>query len=89
MAAYADSLVERLLVERGFHPAGAWWTQVIDRFDASGVRALWLRVGRRGGKTVHALRWAIRESIEKHWNVDPGDVGIIPIVSARRGQAVD
>ena len=86
---HADSTVEQLLRASGFHASAVWWDAALDRFDESAARSLWVRGGRRMGKTVHALRWALRQALERSWSIDPGDVGIIPIVSARRGQALD
>jgi hypothetical protein len=74
---YADSLTERIIASSGYHPAGPWWIRTIDHFDQSGARVLVARVGRRGGKSVHALRWAAREILEKQWPIDRGDVGVL------------
>jgi hypothetical protein len=48
-----------------------------------------VRGGRRGGKTVSVLRALLNDALDRHWTIDPGDVGIIAIVSARKPQAVD
>lgn len=86
---WRSTVTESLLVHAGFHPLGEWWAPVLDRVRYERPRVWVVRKGRRAGGTVSAIRWLIEQALERHWNVDRGDVGVIPIVSARRWQAED
>lgn len=86
---WRDSFVEQALVSNGFHASGEWWACTLDRIRASNARVIVGRAGRRGGKTTHAIRAILDDALTKPWKVDPGDVGIVAIISARKPQAED
>lgn len=87
---WSCSRVEQQLVASGFHPTSDWWADTLSRVQADpSIRVVTVRGGRRGGKTVSALRALLDDAISIDWKIDPGDVGIIAIVSARKPQARD
>lgn len=86
---WRNSRVERELVKAGFHPSGDWWVDLIERYLIDGPRIVVVRAGRRAGKTTHALRAILNDALSRAWRIDPGDVGIIAIISARKPQAED
>lgn len=81
--------VERELVEAGFHPSGAFWSDLFERMLAERPRIVVIRAGRRAGKSTHAIRWSLDQALTRNWKIDSGDVGIIAFISARRWQAED
>lgn len=87
LAAY--DAVDRALVRKGFPATSEWWLQTFERFYTSSVRQCVLRVGRRGGKSSSLCRVAVTEALYGEHTIPPGDVGIVAIVSANRGQAND
>lgn len=88
---WLDSYIERILTHpaNGFHASSPWWSGHIDRIRAERPSVVVARAGRRAGKTVHCCRWLLGEIYERHWDIDPGDVGVVPIISAHRWQALD
>jgi hypothetical protein len=86
---WSETATEKALVRRGFHASGEWWCDLFDRYEACGARVVCVRAGRRAGKTTHVCRKLVSDALEKDWKVDPGDVGILAVVSARKPQAED
>lgn len=86
---WRDTVLEKTLVGKGFHPAGKWWTATLGKIFSHRPRLVVVRAGRRAGKSVHSSRGALHDTITRDWRIDPGDIGIIAIVSARRWQAED
>ena len=81
--------VNDALAENGFHTLSPWWREVCATVEAARPRVVVPRVGRRGGKTTTALRWLLAELLGRTWEIDPGDIGVCPIISAHRWQALD
>jgi hypothetical protein len=74
----------------GFPRISEWWRGEIDRFLRSGRRRWVLRVGRRGGKSTTLVRFAVAWALFMQgtaWEVPPGDVGVVAIVSVSRDEA--
>jgi hypothetical protein len=86
---WSTSPVEEGLIASGFHASSEWWGETLSDVLSSNARVITIRGGRRGGKTVSVLRALLHEALCRHWEIDPGDVGIIAIVSARKPQARD
>jgi phage terminase large subunit-like protein len=75
------------LVEKKFPETSPWWLDTIREFYASRKRQLVLRVGRRGGKSSTLCRVAVAEALWGKFNVPPGDIGVIAIISINKPQA--
>lgn len=82
-------VVNAALAEHGFHTLSPWWRDVCAKVAAARPRVVVARVGRRGGKTTTALRWLLAELLGGDWRIDPGDVGVCPVISAHRWQALE
>ena len=83
---HIDAL-ERALALRGFPATSPWWRAQIERFYRSGRRQFVLRCGRRGGKSTTLCRIAVLEALWGDHKIQPGDVGIVGIVSVSRDEA--
>ena len=81
--------INAALAESGFHTLSPWWRDVCTEVQRHRPRVVVPRVGRRGGKTTTALRWLLAELLGRTWEIDPGDIGVCPIISAHRWQALD
>ncbi len=81
--------VNDALAENGFHTLSPWWREVCATVEAARPRVVVPRVGRRGGKTTTALRWLLAELLGRTWHIDSADVGVCPIISAHRWQALE
>lgn len=81
--------MERRLVAAGFPAISPWWWETVERFYASGRRALVARCGRGAGKSTTACRVAVAEALYGDHPLNPGDLGVIPIFSVNRSEAAD
>jgi hypothetical protein len=82
--------IDRILVDRGFHPMPAWWDEQIAEFYKSGKFQFTARVGRRGGKSSTAsCRLAVSESIGTPRTLSPGEAGTWVLISHTSGEALD
>lgn len=81
--------VDRRLVAAGFPALSPWWAETLTRFlaDPLGRRQLVLRVGRRGGKSSSLTRLVVTVALFGGFEVPPGDVGQVAIVSVSRDEA--
>jgi hypothetical protein len=73
----------------GFPPMSPWWWDTLRSFYASGKRQLVARVGRRGGKSSTVSRVAVAEVLTRRHRVQPGDTGVVAVVSVDRREAAD
>lgn len=80
--------VDAKLVAAGFPPTSPWWRETIEHWYRAGTRQLVDRVGRRGGKSSTLSRLAVVESLYGRHNIPPGDVGVVPIVSTDKPEAM-
>jgi hypothetical protein len=80
-------ILERALIAKGWPAMSPWWREQIERFYRSGRRQFVLRVGRRGGKSSTLCRVAVLEALYGDHKIQPGDVGIVGIVSVSRDEA--
>lgn len=79
--------LDALLVAHGWPPMSPWWRAQLERFYRSGRKQFTLRVGRRGGKSSTLCRVLVIEALYGRHNIQPGDEGVIPIISTRLGEA--
>ena len=89
--------VDRILATKKWPEISPWWWHVIDEVEASGVRNVVVRGGRRGGKSstlVKIATAAVRRTKKNeigedvpYYYVPPGDVGYFAIISADKDQA--
>ncbi len=77
------------LVAKGWKPITPWWRKEIERFFRSGARRWVARVGRRGIKSATVCRIAVAIATAQHWVLQPGEVGVVPLVSVSRDEASD
>ena len=71
------------------HPLDAWWIETFASFYASGKMVLTGRVGLRGAKSVSIPRALVNDALFAERSLDPGTVGVIPIMSTDRTEATD
>lgn len=81
--------LDRLLQSKGFPATSPWWRKTIDRWYTSGKKQIVIRAGRRAGKSSTLCRLGIVEALYGEHAVPPGDVGVVAVVSARRGDALE
>lgn len=81
--------LDRLLQGKGFPATSAWWRATITRWYTSGKKQLVIRAGRRAGKSSTLCRLGVVEALYGEHAVPPGDVGVVAVVSARRGDALE
>jgi hypothetical protein len=79
--------VDARLVAKGFPALSPWWRAVLLRFFGGGCRRLVLRVGRRGGKSTSIVRALVVLAIWGEHKIQPGDVGVVAIVSTNKDEA--
>ncbi len=66
-----------------------WWRAELHRFYASHKRRFVGRVGRRGTKSSTMCRVVVAEALHGDWKVIPGEVGVVAIISVKKGDALD
>lgn len=81
------SQLDQRLIQAGFPPTSPWWCETIKEFYASSKRQLVLRVGRRGGKSSTLCRVAVAEALWGQFEIPPGDIGVVAIISVNKNQA--
>lgn len=79
--------VDGILSARGFNPLSPWWRWSFERFYASGKRWFLLRVGRGGGKSSTLCRPVVVECLFGPHQINPGEVGIWPLLSTDMDEA--
>jgi hypothetical protein len=79
--------LDRALQARGFPATDPWWHETIARWYHSGVLQLVGRVGRGGGKSSTMCRLAVCEALYGGHRINPGDTGVVTIVSAGKRDA--
>ena len=77
------------LVAAGFPPLSPWWQEQFRALYEGRKRRLVARVGRRGGKSSSACRFAVAEALSTRHRVPPGDVGIYALFSVKKGEAAE
>lgn len=80
--------LDAALVRAGWPATSRWWRDTLEEFFDSGRRQLVLRVGRRGGKSTTLCRVGLVEALYGTHVINPGDVGIVGVVSVSRDEAV-
>ena len=86
MNAAFDKL-DALLISKGWPRTSDWWRHQVRRYFESGRKQIVLRVGRRGGKSSTLCRIGVIEALYGRHNVQPGDIGIVAIISQHRDEA--
>jgi len=66
-----------------------WWIGAFGAYYASGKPVMVCRKGLRGGGSASACRALVRCALFTERDLDPGTVGVIPIMSATRDEAND
>lgn len=95
MTAPAPEVVRRFkaldsyLQTKGFPATSPEWHRQIERWYTSGVLQFVGRVGRGGGKSSTICRLAVCEALYGKHHINPGDTGIVTIVSASKDDAND
>lgn len=79
--------LDRELVARDFRPLTPWWAAEAERFYASGARNWIARVGRSGTKSTTLVKIAMNETLFGDWDVPPGELHFMPIVSENMDEA--
>lgn len=77
------------LIEKKFPPTSEFWLETLRAFWDSRKRQLVLRVGRRGGKSSTLCRVAVCEALFGQFDIPPGDIGVVAIVSVNIKQAAE
>jgi len=75
------------LVRAGFPALSPWWREQIGALYAGGKTRLVARVGRRGGKSSSACRFAVAEALYGQHSITPGDIGIYAFFSVKKSDA--
>jgi hypothetical protein len=73
----------------GMHPLDLWWVEKFREFYASGKMIFGARVGLRGAKSVSVCRALVNDALFTVRDLDPGTIGVIPIMSSDRTEATD
>ena len=73
----------------GMHALSPWWGLTFSEFYASGKADLAGCVGLRGGKSDSVIRALVADALFIQRTLDPGTVGVVPIMSARKDDAND
>lgn len=73
----------------GMHALDIWWVDTLRAFYRSGRLVLAARIGLRGGKSVSVCRALVNDALFMLRDLDPGTVGVIPVMSADRTEATD
>lgn len=84
--------MDERLVRKGFPPLSPWWVEAFGALYGSGGpprRRLVARVGRRGGKSSSACRFAVNEAMHGDFNVTPGDIGWMSLLSVKQSESLD
>lgn len=79
--------LDALLVGKGFPGLSPFWRKTLRSFLRSGKRALVVRAGRRGGKSLVLSKLALACSLFGTWAVSPGEVGTACFISVDRDEA--
>ncbi len=79
--------IDRRCVAAGMHPLDDWWLATFAEFYATGKLILAGRVGLRGGKSDSVVRALVNDVLFAQRTLDPGVVGVAPILSTDRTEA--
>lgn len=80
--------LDRALVANGWPALSQWWMTTLERFLASTMRQLVLRVGRRGGKSSSLCRLAVAVALAYDLaRIPQGDIGVVALISTTRDEA--
>jgi hypothetical protein len=85
LSAYDE--LDALLVSKGFAPTSQWWRERLECFLRAERKTWVLRVGRRGGKSSSLCRIIVVLALFADWKIQPGDTGVVSIVSVDNGEA--
>lgn len=92
MTASFESLeaIDDALAEEGVPRMSAFWSETLRRFyEHPTARTLVLRVGRRGGKGLHATKVALNEAIFGDFTIPYGEVHRFAFVSVSKDEAAE
>lgn len=71
------------------HPLDPWWLQAFSSFYESGKLVFVADVGLRGIKSYSVSRSIVNDALFANRKLDPGTIGVIPIMSSDRTEATD
>lgn len=79
--------LEAALVAAGFHSTSKFMLNELLRFVQACVPSWVWTIGRRGGKSSTIARLGVAQAVYGDWEVPPGDVGVVAIVSVSLAEA--
>ena len=79
--------LDKMLVAAGWHPTSPWFLKELLRFVQAAVVSWVMVIGRRGGKSSFLCRLGVCQAVYGVWEVPPGDVGVIAVVSVSLAEA--
>lgn len=76
-------------VRAGMHDMDPWWSWSLGNYYDTDKLIFAARVGLRGAKSASICRALVRDALFDSRELDPGSVGVIPIMSSDRSEATD
>lgn len=73
----------------GMHALDQWWLYTLGDFYSTGKLVFAADVGLRGAKSVSVCRSLVNDALFAVRSLDPGTIGVIPIMSSDRTEATD